>query len=603
MAFKDIKKTITKSLSLLIGVKRNFIFAIFLCVLISMLEIINVGLIFPFFSLIINPDIIITNSYTKYLYKLFNFSTTKEFILIAGVAVLLIIVILNYLIYFKTKFMTRFAIMQMTKISTRILSSYLQKSLNYHTENNTGFMSKDIIEQSDIFTNQVLLAITSLISDGLALLALVFFLVVIDPFASFIIIFVMGGGVSLLTTLTKAKITNYGKLTDYVNAKRFSFIISTLQAIKEIKAYAKENEFVNTYAQISNEMSSVYSRLSILQQLPSFIFQTVAPCVVIILSLYYVFIDENLTEIIPKLIIFSVVGFRLIPYLTKFINSLTSIRQNSIVIDNIYNLLVESKVYENSTLITDYQINKIPTIEFIEVNYAYKDSKINILKNISLKIQPNSFVGLVGESGAGKTTFVDLLLGFYSPVKGKILLNGISISKLDRYTIAKIFGYVHQSPILLDASIMENIAFGVSKEQIDHAKVINTIQKVHLESFLNRTDKKISDRVGERGVLLSGGQRQRIGIARALYVEPKILVLDESTNSLDGATENEILNTIINLKKDSTIIAVAHSKAILSRCDRVLMLKDGRVVADGTYLELLDNSDVFRALMAQKKLV
>jgi len=596
MIFKDTYETIIKSVSMLEGVRRQFAFGIILCILISIFEILNVGLIFPFLSLVINPELVLSNHYTNYIYKLLNFQTTKEFIIVSGLIILIVIIILNYLIYYKTKYLTNFAVNQMTQTSNKILTSYINKPIVYHVNSNTGNMSKDIIGQSDAFTNQVLIAITSIISEGFALFALIVFLVIIDPIGTLLTMIFMSLGVGLLINKTKIKIIKYGKLNDKVNEKRFVFVISSLQAIKEIKTYAKEKEFVDSFAKISNEMSFIYSKLTILQQLPSFIIQTFAPCLVICMSLYYVYFDENLQNVIPKIAIFAVVGFRIIPYLTKFVNSIATIRQNKVVVENLYDLL---KIRNVSKQLRNIPIKNIPLIEFKNVNYTYENSDLKILKNINLTIGPNTFMAIVGESGAGKTTLIDLLLGLYTPESGEILLDGLSISEFNRLNLAKIFGYVHQTPLILDASIMENIAFGISKEKIDHSKIQDIIKKVHLDSFLKTTGKTIFDRVGERGALLSGGQRQRIGIARALYIDPKILILDESTNSLDGATEIEIINTIKKLKDSASVIAVAHSKAILINCDRIIMFKNGEIVADGNFDELQKSSGEFNSLMAQ----
>lgn len=581
--------------------RRKFVIAILLCVVSGGLELLSVGLIFPFLSLVLRPELITDNALISAVYHHLGFTSQKFFVLFCGFSVVCSVVSLNLFLLFKTLYLNSFCIGQMAKVSSCLLDAYLTFPLSYHLDKHSGSMAKDVINQSDSFTNQVLLAVTSLFSDGLILSVLLAFLIYLDPIVSIAVIGLTGSLLVAITLTTKQKITAYGKRNDEINSSRFACIISTLQAVKEIKAFGKEHEFVIRFSRIAEEMAKIYARLSTIQQIPPSLIQTVAPCAIVALAMYYVLIDENLLQVIPKLAMYAVAGFRIMPSLSKLVGALTTIRQNGVIVDNIYRLYTANRhAAPSNDKKLKAEPTDIPVIEFKDVFFRYKNGGRAVLQGVSLKIQPKTLVAVVGTSGAGKTTLVDLMLGLLTQESGEISLNGMSVADFDRSTLCKVFAYVHQSPLLMDSTIIDNVAFGVPTGQIDHARVNQAISLAHIDTYISQMRDGLLSRIGERGSKLSGGQRQRIGLARALYVDPKVLVLDESTNALDRNTEKTIIDNLVELKESRTVIAIAHSKTLVQHCDRVIMLDNGKVVEDGTYQQLIDRSSQFRKLMAHK---
>ena len=599
MIFNDLYQNILLSLKILEGGAGKFKKVTIVCVLVALLELLNVGLVFPFLTLMLKPELIETSHIIRQIYDAMKFQSAKSFTIACGGLVLLIVLILNLVIFYKNKLVAKFSAGQMTALSTKLLQTFMNKPLTFFVDGNTGKMSKDVIEQSDAYSNQVIVSIAGIMSDGMALLALLAFMIYLDPMVSLVMLVSVAVVVSGLGAITKVRIIKFGALSDQLNSQRFAMVISNLQAIKEIKAYKKERHFVEAFAKIAEQMAKAYSRLIVTQQLPSFVLQTAAPFIVVGLSIYYVIVDADLREIVPVLGVYAVLGYKLLPYMTRLTSAITNLRQNSKIIENIHGLLSTENVKQGGNSSANDVTPRVPRIEFKGVGFQYVNGRREVLDEISFCIQPNTFVCVVGVSGAGKTTLIDLMLGMLEPTKGSIEINGVSTRDIDEMQLAQLFGYVHQNPMLLDTTLRENIAFGVNANEIDNTKVERAIDFVHLRSQVARMPEGVDTMIGERGSRLSGGQKQRVGIARALYIEPKILVLDESTNALDKATEQEVIQNIIELKKHCTIVAIAHTRAMISQCDAVVMLDSGKINYMGPYSSILENSEEFRKLMAQ----
>lgn len=599
--FNDIAIIFKQAVRILARDRWKFFCAVMLCIAAGVVELVGVGTLYPFLSLITRPELVQTNPLVAAIYNYFGFADTRQFLIFSGVVALVSFTASNLFLLFKNAYLVKYCITQMAWVSTCLLESYLHKPMLFHLNANSGAMSKDVIEQSDTFTNSVLLSVTTILSDGFILSILVLFLVYLDPKVSVIVMVLVGSTLAALLASTKSRINDFGRASDEANAARFSFVISSLQAIKEIKTFGKEGYFVGMFSLLAIRLSTLYSKVMLLQLLPSFLIQLISSSAVILLALYYIVSGVELAKIVPALIMYAVVGFRIMPSLTKLANAVTSLRQNQPIVGNVCSLLSESPGAHSQSVSVAPSITDVPTIEFNKIGFRYNTHDLPILSNLTFKVDPRTLVGLVGPSGAGKTTISDLMLGLFSPNHGEILLNGTPLKSFDRQTLKKVFAYVHQSALILDASIAGNIAFGIPADEIDWGKIDRVVKLSHLDSIVEEKANRLNTQVGERGSKLSGGQRQRVGIARALYVEPLVLVLDESTNALDGVTESSVIDTLIELRKIMTVFVIAHSKSLMSRCDRILMIDNGAIVADGTFKGLMDNSLPFRTFMSVTK--
>lgn len=599
--FNDIAIVFKQALEILSKERWKFFSVVILCIAAGAVELFGVGTLYPFLSLITRPELVQTNPTVSAIYDYFGFADTRQFLIFSGVVALVSFTASNLFLLFKNAYLVKYCITQMARVSTSLLESYLHKPMPFHLLSNSGAMSKDVIEQSDTFTNSVLLSVLIILSDGFVLLILILFLLYLDPKVSVVVMVLVGSTLAVLLASTKSRINEFGRASDEANAARFSFVISSLQAIKEIKTFGKERYFVERFSRLAARLSSLYSKVMLLQLLPSFLIQLISSSAVIVLALYYIVSGVELAKIVPALIMYAVVGFRIMPPLTKLANAVTSLRQNRPIVSNVCSLLGESHELRSQPVNVGPCVMDVPTVEFREIGFSYNAQGLPVLNNLTFKVEPRTLVGLVGPSGAGKTTIADLMLGLFSPNCGEILLDGIPLKEFDKQSLSRVFAYVHQSALILDASIAENVAFGIPADGIDWKKIDRVVKLSHLDSIVEEKADRLNAQVGERGSKLSGGQRQRVGIARALYVAPLILVLDESTNALDGITESSVIDTLIELKQTMTIFVIAHSKSLMRRCDRILMIDNGAIVADGTFKGLMEGSPPFKAFMSITK--
>lgn len=598
--FADVIEIIKKAFQVLAEERGKFFWALLLCVVAGGVELVGVGTLYPFLSLISKPELVKTNAILAFVYDSGGFTDIRVFLVWSGCFALVCFTGANLFLLYKNAYLVRYCIAQMARVSTCLLESYVQKPVSFYVQSNSGAMAKDVIEQSDVFTNSVLLSVMTTVSEGIILSVLTVLLIYLDPVVSMLVIVFIGATLAILLALTKSRINRLGRSSDEANAARFSFVISALQAIKEIKTFGKERAFVGMFSDLAARLAAFYSKVMLLQLLPAFLMQLVASSTMILIALYYVVRGTELANIVPLLIMYGVVGFRLMPSLTKLANAVTTLRQNRSIVENVYALLFERRNSVPPSSAPQEVIKDVPVIEFSKIGFRYADGK-TVLKDVTFRVEPRTLVGVVGPSGAGKTTVADLLVGLLAPDKGEILLNGVPLREFSREALTHGLAYVHQSALILDKSIAENIAFGIPAGEIDWDKIRKVVKLSHLDAVVQEKADRFHAEVGERGVKLSGGQRQRLGIARALYVEPRVLVLDESTNALDAATESAVIDTLLELKKDMTVLVIAHSRSLISRCERILMLDHGAIVADGPFDRLMASSPRFASFMANTR--
>lgn len=597
----DVSYALRAALLGLAADRWRFYFAVFLCVLSSLVELIGVGTLYPFLSLLTKPEIVQSNPFLLWAYEYGGFTSIGNFMLWCGWSALAAFFLANLLLFFKNAYIIQFCVGQTARVSIRLLRSYLHKSMLFHINSNSSVLSKNVIEQSDQFTMGVLLSVMTLLGDGLILVVLVGLILSVDFEAGLLVTSVLGTFLGVTLVMTRSRIQQLGKRNDDANGARFSFCITALQSIKEIKAAGKEEFFARLYRVHSEEMARCFAQVSIVQLLPQYIIQFAAVGTVIGMALYYIAVGADLATIVPTLMLYAVAGYRLMPSVNKMAIALTQIRQFRPAIDNIVRVLEDVQGEELCCREDPNRNVPYQGIEFRRVGFAYPGSEGLVFTDLTLHLEGNSSICVVGPSGSGKTTLVDLLLGLLEPTAGEILVHGVSRTTMRDQEWREMFGYVPQSVYILDGTIAENIAFGVAAEQVDEDRLRQVVRQCHLEDFVDAKAEGLWTQVGERGSRLSGGQRQRIGIARALYRNPSIIILDESTSSLDGISERAIIDTLSELKKCKTVISIAHRDSLIKHSDRVIVIDHGQVVGDGSYGELLVSSPIFASLVSELK--
>jgi ABC-type multidrug transport system fused ATPase/permease subunit len=600
MIFADVSQAVRSAVRVLAADRGRFYFVVFLCILGGGVELVGVGTLYPFLSLLNKPDLVKTNDALRFLFEYGQFQSVDRFLLWSGWLALIVFFLANFFLFLKNAYITRFCVHQNSRVSVNLLEAYLRKPMLFHVGSNSGTLSKDVIGQTDQFTNGVLLSVMTLLGDGVILIVLIGLILSVDMKMGLVITATLGVILSTALMLTRNKMQELGIKNDEANGARFIFCMAALQSVKEIKTAGKEAFFAGLFRGHADELARCYANAFIVQTLPQSIMQFVSAGTVIGMALYYIASGAELSMIVPTLVLYAVAGYRLMPSINRIAGALSQLRQFQPAIKNISQVLEESRVagaLANSS--GGKPVMTCTTIEFREVGFTYPGSEQVIFDHLGLTIEGNSFVCLVGTSGSGKTTLVDLLLGLLPPVTGDILINGKSSHEIGEQSWRAMFGYVPQSVYLVDGTIAENIAFGVSPEDVDWDWLRRVVAMCHLDDFVGAQAEGLNAPVGERGSRLSGGQRQRLGIARALYRDPPILILDESTSSLDGISEKAIIQTLLELRKSKTVISIAHRDSLVRHCDRAILIDQGRVVADGTYDQLSGSSALFSSLMAE----
>lgn len=596
----DTHDVIRRSIRLLSEEKGRFYFAVFLCIAGGVVELVGVGTLYPFLALLANSGLIETNDVVRFFYTYGQFRNTNSFLLWSGWIALFFLFFATMFMYLKNAYIIRFCVGQTARVSAGLLDSYLRKPMLFHVESNSGELTKNVLGQSDQFTNQVLLSIMTIMGDGIILIVLIGVVLVVDMRAGLTVVAMLGLILGAALVLIRRRVSELGQKNDEVNGARIAFCIGALQSVKEIKTSGKEEYFGRLFHRHAEEYGRYYAAVSIMQTRPQALLQFVAAGSVIGIALYYIASGVESSKVVPMLAIYAVAGYRLMPSFNRLSLALSQLNQYQTAVSNITN------VFEERVAITTRQepseLNSpivSSAITFHKVGFAYPKAEHAVFNNLELEIEGNTFVCLVGASGSGKTTLVDLLLGLLLPDKGEIMISGHSIGKTGELKWREMFGYVSQSVYMVDGTIAENIAFGIAEKNVDREKLSRIVKMCHLEDFIDSQPDGLESSVGERGCKLSGGQKQRIGIARALYRDPAILILDESTSSLDGISEKWIIETLGVLKKSKTIITIAHRNSLVRSCDRIVFIERGEIVADGDYSTLCRNSPMFASLMSE----
>ncbi len=579
------------------GSRKRFVVVMLVALVGGFVELAGVTTIFPFLSLLSHPELAHTQRVLRRLYELGGFTDDRTFIFWIGVVAIVGFVSANIYVFIKNALVTRFATGHMGSLASRLLRLYMHKPYSFFIENNTAKIAKDVLVQTDLVANTVLLSWMTAISESFTLTALVFLILWVDLTAGLVIVFGLGSIVAGAYFAIRRKVFTLGQTSDEANSRRFAYCLETLGAVKEIKATETEDFFCYAFAPHAQEMAAAYTRTSILQTLPTYLVQAIAAAFIIGLGLHEIRIGTPLAKIVPMLSIYVVAGYRLLPSLMRFAGSISQLRQMRPVFDNVAALLEESDGLPTSPPAS----RALPLdggIELNEIGFRYPGQASPVFDGLNLKVAKGEFVALVGASGAGKSTLVDLLLGLLVPEKGRILIGGAALDAELRTHWRRRVSYIPQTTFLLDDSVAANISFGVWPKHVDEARIRRAAEMARIGDLIAAMPNGYRSGVGERGSKLSGGQRQRLGIARALYREPEVLIMDESTSALDGITESEIVRTLESLKGRVTLIVIAHRHSTVRLCDRVVLLDQGRVVDSGSYDELFARNPLFGLLMS-----
>ncbi|NHC43578.1 ABC transporter ATP-binding protein [Bacillus sp. MM2020_1] len=583
-----MKESIRKILMLFNKKEKRILIGLFLMMIIAALfETVGIGLVVPIVGLLTNPSIIQRQSALLYIYNLFNFQSSTSFIVFAVIGLLLVFILKNLYLLFYNHVQLKVILNQQVKLSRRLFKEYLTKPYIFHLQRNTANLLRNVNTEVTRVFGGIIISGFQLFTELLVTVFILILLLFTEPVATITASILLGGSVVLFFKVFNKKISELGKEQHKISALMIKWVNQGLGASKEVKVSGKEDYFINAYT-VQSKISSNNNRyMGMLQQIPRLFIETVLVTIVLVTMLIIVFQGINTTHIVSTMALFAMAAFRLMPSINRVVSLITQIRYCqpalNILHDDLF-LNKEEVLNENKNSINEpifrLESNKsfINAIELKDVSFRYPNQKVYSLKDVSLTIPIGQSVAFIGESGAGKTTLVDIILGLFHPEKGEVLVDGKNIFE-QKLLWQHNIGYIPQSIFLSDDTIRSNIAFGVEEELIDDTAVWIALEQAQLRDFVEALPDKLETKVGERGVRLSGGQRQRIGIARALYHNPEILFMDEATSALDNETEKEIMKAIDGLRGEKTLIIIAHRLSTIENCDLVYRLSNGRLVA------------------------
>ena len=457
----------------------------------------------------------------------------------------------------------------------KLFVNYLKRDYLFHVYNNSAKILKDITEEVHNVSVGYMGSLTSIILESIMIVVLLSFLLVIQIKTTFIVIIFAGIILYIIYIILKKNITNLGEKREKYNLINLRNIMQAFEGIKEIKIFQKEKEISQNFINNSKKIQKINWLVAFLNETPRLFFELISILSFLIILLFFVKLNYSFIEIISYFTVILAVFIRIMPSINKCIVSYVNITINKRSLNVIFEELIEKNTIKiiraNEKIIFN---NKII---IKDLTFYYEKEEQKIFDKLNFEIKKGEFIALIGGTGSGKTTLIDLIAGLLSPKNGGIFVDDKNIADSKNGWFKKI-GYVPQNIFLNDDSIEKNIAFTVDEKEVDKNKVIEVSKQSQIYEFVKSKKDQFDTIVGERGAMLSGGQRQRMGIARALYSNSEILILDEFTSALDNKTEEEILKELSKLKGDKTIIISTHRSALLKNCDRVFDVKSKKFV-------------------------
>lgn len=562
----------------------------------------GIGIIMPFVSIISKPELLSSDKIFYTLYNLSGVETYQQFILLFCLVLLAFYCLKNTFLAYMYHYQNRVIFGRMHEVATSLLATYLKAPYSYHISCNSSDLQRNINHDVIVVFNWIVLQSFCLASDLLVMIVVILMLLTLGPLPTLAAMLLIAISTTIFFYVIRKKISRLGGGERRHVGNMIKTIQQALGSIKETKILCKEPFFVTTFAQYCKEYTNARRTIMTVNELPRLFLEAIAVCSMLVILVVNLLREIELNLILPSIALFAAAAFRLIPATTRIIRSTNMIRHYwpslEVVFKDLTSLSISmSQAPQNASLLTNFNIGYEESIELDNVYFQYENSNEAVLNGVSLSIHKGQAVGFVGRSGAGKTTIVDIILGLLSPTNGRILVDGLDIRK-NQKGWQKRFGYIPQQIFLTDDTVKRNIAFGVPDESIDEQRIWEVLSLVHMKAFVQKLSGDLNSQLGENGVRISGGQRQRIGIARALYFDPEILILDEATSSLDNETEQAVSGAIAALTGKKTLVIIAHRLSTVEKCDRLFLLSAGKLIAEGSYEELVLSSAEFRDMIA-----
>ncbi len=579
--------------------RTRFLFLFVIMIVMSFFEVLGVAVILPFLQVVADPGVIERNSLLIWFRDILGLTDPRDVTVAIGAAVFLVIVAGMAIRALAGYAEVRFSLMRAYAIGTRLLRGYLHQPYVFFLSRNSSEFGQNLLSEIDSVVRESMLPAVLLISGCLVTLLIAGFIFIVQPIVAISATIMLLGAYAIVYASLRGWLGRIGTARFEANRDRFHVVQEAMGGIKEVKIMGLEDHFLERFRGPAHAMAHQQTLSLIISRLPRFALEAVCYGGFILMVLIMVIQQgDAVATALPMLGLIGMAGTKLFPALQQIYVMLASIRYSATALERLHHSI--TTLADPAT--QDTNVAPLPLTHSLELRglrYRYPSAEREILNGLSLTIKAKTTVGIVGGTGAGKTTMIDLILGLLHPDAGDILVDGQSVTGLKRRAWQNSLGYVPQQIFLSDDSVAANIAFGVDASQRDMAAVERAARVANLHDFvMQEMPQGYDTKVGERGVRLSGGQRQRIGIARALYHDPDVLILDEATSALDNLTERAVMEAVQALGHQKTILMIAHRLSTVRDCDTIFLLDHGQLEAEGDYDSLLARNEKFRRMVA-----
>jgi len=591
--------TLRKVLELFTPAERRRLWLMFAGVLASaFLETAGVISVLPFLTVVANPNAVQDNDVLHWFFTTLGFTSANWFLVFLGFLALGALVLSNAMRALVTWGMLRFSWMRNHSLSLRLLDSYLHRPYTFFLNENTSTLGRNILMETTQAINGVLIPSLDMVARAVVLLFLIALLLVVNPVLALIVAIVIGAIYGTIYILLRRKLERIGRERLEANARRFKVASEAFGGIKAIKLMGSEEIFVRRYSAHSYQFSSHTATAAVIASIPRYALETVAFGGIILIVLYLLATGGDLATVLPLAGLFTFAGYRMMPAIQQIFQGATQLRFNLATLDTLHETLQTDEALTGHRHSGDNQpLLFKDRLELQGITFRYPVAAEPVINDLSLTIRAGSSIAFAGKTGSGKTTISDIILGLLPPREGSMRVDGVEIGPENLHNWQRNLGYVPQDIYLQDDTVASNIAFGIAEGKIDMAAVERAAKIANIHDFIvGELPAGYKTMVGERGVRLSGGERQRVGLARALYHDPAVLVLDEATSALDGATEKAVFTAIENIARVKTLVIIAHRLTTVRKCDMIYMIEDGRIIASGTYDQLMESNTKFQEM-------
>ena len=564
--------------------KSQFYLIIILLILSSFIEILGIGFIPVFVGFLIDPNLYLAKININFVKNFFLGLDELDLIIRASFVLCGIFIFKNlfltFLVFFEGNFTKKIKIHN----SKKLFEKFIYSPYSFHLDKNPSTFVRSVTSDINESTNYIK-NVTLIIKEILVLIFIFSLLIYSDPKITTSIFLILGFFSFLFFFIIKNNLKKRGAINLITNSSLLKVSNQSFNAIKDVKLFNRENYLSNLFVKHFSMLEKNHLWSYFLSALPRFILEIFAIIGISGVILFLFLENNSIVDSLPLITLMAISTIRLIPSFNSITKSLSSMKYNQASLSNVYSIFyerqIESKVKNKTDEKNSYLIEPIifnDNIELRNVSFKYKNNQTRVLQDINLKIKKNSKTAIIGKSGSGKTTIVDIIIGLLEPSKGQLLIDNVEIKENKLVNWKKRIGYIPQNFYLFDESIKKNVAFGINDNLIDENKVKNALELAQLKDFVDTLEKGIETKVGNQGIMLSGGQKQRIIIARALYNDPDVLILDEATSAVDEEVEKNFIDNLIKIGKNKTILIISHRKSTIENCDKILKVSEGKII-------------------------